>query len=382
MNNVPKHFKTLAPLYDRFVGSDVPERIISNLRLPPDAPPPWQRQAAAIRANTRVLPGLGGAAAALGGQTLFGFADAPEPALDLGGPEDLRAYLRAYPDDVPVATVADAEGNIRARYFDPGLRRPFAAVGPAPATLLPGFGEAITAQGLAAKGPIDGQTVSIGSAKVTLPVRAPAGARLLLGADGKGLVHFAPVYDRPLAALLGETFLGDALAAVPGQPALTCSGDAPCYLTYAVSAAPAPAGGAPITGFRLAFYPRVLTDGTGHNRIEAAYSTDGAHYEPLAELRSVGDFFWYGGAMRLAREVKLPRPADRLYLRFALSGGGAQLWSAPATPLTLDVTLGDTGFHGLPLPAGPTSVISPDGAVGLLPTRLPPPFGDSLREGL
>lgn len=353
-----------------------------TLRLPDTAPPRWKRQAAAIRANTRVLPGLDGATAALGGETLFGFADRPEPGLGLGGPDALDAYRRAYPDDVPVATLTDADGTIRARYFDPGLRHPFTTLTAAPQRVLPGRAGPNPDQGLLAAGTIDGQSLTIGDDTVRLPVRAPAGAHLLLRADGTGLLHFAPTFDRPLNASLAETFVSDALAAVPDAPALSCSGDAPCFLTYAVTAPPVAGATAPITGFRLAWYPRVLTDGTGHNRITAAYSTDGAHYRPLGELRSVGEFFWYGGAMRQASVVRLPQPADKLYIRFALSGGGAQLWSASATPLTLDVTLDKTGFTGLALPSGPTWATSPDGAVAVLPTRAPPAFGLSLRERL
>ena len=354
-----------------------------TLRRPADAPPPWQRQAAAIAANTAVRPGLAGTSDLLGGRTLLGFADAPDPALGLGGPEDWQAYQRAFAGDVPVATVTDADGRVRARYFDPGLRRPGVMAEAAPRPVLSGYDTPVTARGLTITEGIAGQTLRLGDRTVALPVGAPAGSRLLLDATGAGLVHFAPVFTRPLAAILGETFLDDALAAVPGQPALTCSGDAPCFLTYAVTPPPGKASGrAVITGFRLAWYPRVLTDGVGHNRVTASYSTDGATYRPLGELASVGDFFWYGGSMRMARQVRLPRPADRLYVRFALSGGGAQLWSAPATPLSLDVTLADTGFAGLSLPAGITAIQSLGPACRVLPTVRPPAVGLSLRERL
>ncbi|WP_300161543.1 glycosyltransferase family 39 protein [Solidesulfovibrio sp.] len=355
----------------------------TEVRLPPGAPALWQRRAAAVAANTPVLPGLGEARAALGGATLFGFADAPDPVLRLGGPEDLAAYLRAYPDDAPVATVADATGAVRVRYFDPGLRHPLAGLAAAPRELLPGFGRPVTAKGLIAAGNVAGQTLRFGQAQVQLPVAGPAGSRLLLGADGRGLLHFSPTFDRPLPRILDETFVADAVAAAPGEPALTCSGDAPCFFTYAVTPPPGEAGtAAPIEAFRLAWYPQVLTDGTGHNRVTVAYSTDGSRYEPLGELRSEGDFFWYGGEMRMAREVRLPQPADRLYLRFALSGAGARLWSAPGTPLSLDVTLAGTGFAGLPLPQGPVAAASPDGDVLVRPTLAPPALGLSLRERL
>ncbi len=346
-------------------------------------PPAWKRRAASVAANTRVLPGLD-AAQALGGNTLFGFADAPDPALGLGGPEALAAYLDRYPDDVPVAVLSDATGRSRAAYFDPGLRRPLALLGGQPVPVLPGFGEPATARGLMARGRLNGQTVTVGRAAARLPVSGPDGATLLLGADGPGLLHFSPGFDRPLEAVLGEAFLWHAVAAVPGQPALTCAGDAPCFLTYAVNAAPEPGHGGrrPITGFRLAWYPRVLTDNAGRNRITAAYSTDGATYLPLGELRSEGDFFWYGGAMRMARAIRLPRPADRLYVRLALSGGGAQLWSAAETPLSLDVTLTDTGFAGLDLGTEPTPATCDGPPCAVLPTREPPPFGLSLRERL
>ncbi|WP_428564476.1 MAG: glycosyltransferase family 39 protein [Solidesulfovibrio sp. DCME] len=352
----------------------------ADLRLAEGAAPLWRRRAAAIAANTRILPGLGPAGQALGGTALYGFAAVPEPALGLGGPEDLDAYLRAYPDDQPVAAVADASGAVRARYFDPGLRRPFTGLKPGACLVAPGFPGPVTARGLVAASPVAGQHLTVGQATVALPVGGPDGARLLLGDDGTGLLHFAPTFDRPLAAVTGATFLADNLAAVPGAPAVTCAGDAPCFLAYAVTAPADRPQASPITGFRLAWYPRVLTDNTGHNRITAAYSTDGATYRPLGELRSVGDFFWYGGAMRMVREVRLAQPADRLYVRFALSGGGAQLWSAPGSPLTLDVDLAGTGFAGLALPAGAIPAASPDGAAAILPTLAPPPLAHGLRE--
>ncbi len=354
-----------------------------GLRPTPGAPELWWRRAAAIAANTHVLPSLGAARAVSGGTTLFGFADTPDPALGLGGPEDLAAYLAAYPCDAPVATATDAAGIIRVRYFDPGLRFPLTVLGVTPRLVLPGFGRPVTAKGLVAAGHVAGQTLDFGTAQATLPVCAPEGSRLLLDATGSGLLHFSPTFDRPLPQILDATFIQDAVDAVPGEPALTCSGDAPCFLTYAVTAPQKrKSAAAPITGFRLAWYPVVLTDGTGHNRISVAYSTDGTRYEPLGELRSRGDFFWYSGGMRMVREVHLTRPADKLYVRFSLSGAGARLRSAPETPLSLDVTLAETSFSGLALPEGPVPVASQDGATSVLPTLEPPRFGLSLRERL
>ncbi len=287
--------------------------------------------------------------------------------------------MAAYPDDAPVAELADETGAVRARYFDPGLRHPFAGLNAVAGTVLPGFDGPVTARGLVAESPVTGQSARIGPSTLRLPVYGPDGARLLLRDDGTGLLHFSPAFDRPLAELAEGMFLGDALAAVPGEPAVTCAGDAPCFLAYAVAASPDRPEAAPITGFRLAWYPRVLTDNTGHNRVTAAYSTDGATYLPwgTAQRRR---FLLVRRAMRMVRDVRLPRPADRLYLRFALSGGGAQLWSAPRTPMSLDVRLAGTGFAGLPLPSGAVTADSPDGPARLLPTLTPPPLGDGLRE--
>ena len=68
-------------------------------------------------------------------------------------------------------------------------------------------------------------------------------------------------------------------------------------------------------------------------------------------------------------------------MRVNQSGGGAQLWSASATPLSLDVRLAATGFVGLPLPPGPLPARS-DAPCTVLPTRDPPPLGEALRERL
>ncbi|MFP5259358.1 MAG: glycosyltransferase family 39 protein [Acidobacteriota bacterium] len=345
---------------------------------PADAPPAWEQSAAAIAANTPVSPGLP-QGAPLGGDTLYGFADLPRPQLGLGGLDDLTRYMRVYPDDKPVYTLADDAGRIRARYFDPLLRWPLTAVPTAAAPLASGFGRPLTARGLWAGGAIAGQTVRLGETTVTLPVAAPAGSLLALGDDGRGRLHFAPSFDRPLTDILAETTLAHGLVRVADEPAISCYGDAPCLLTYAVTA---PDETRPITGLTAAWYPMTLTDHTGHNQVTAQYSTDGATYHDLGELRSTGNyFFYYGGKIRQAARLTLPTPANRIYVRFVLSGGGARLYSSGDTLLTLEADLAKTGFAGLTLPAAPILGQSDGSPAALTPTQAPPALGLELREG-
>jgi len=344
---------------------------------PTTAPPAWEQSAAAVAANTPVVPALG-AGAPFGGDTLYGFADAASPALGLGGRESFDKYMQAFPGDKPVYVLTDDAGRIRARYFDPLLRRPLAVVDAAPTPLAPGGGQTMRARGLWVGGRIDGQTVQLGDAAVALPVSAPPGALAALGDDGRGLVHFAPDFDRPLEEILAQTALSHGLARAAGEPALTCFGDAPCFLTYAVTA---PDQTSPIAGLTLTWYPMTLTDHTGHNRVAAQYSTDGATYRDLDELRSGGNYFYYyGGHMRQAARVKLFAPTNRLYVRFVLSGGGARLYSSGDTLLTLDVELAHAGFAGLTLPPAPLVGRSDGPPVSLVPTAAPPALGLRLRE--
>ncbi|KHK00666.1 glycosyltransferase family 39 protein [Desulfovibrio sp. TomC] len=344
---------------------------------PADLPPAWEQSAAALAANTEVSPGLPDGRL-MGGNTLYGFADQANARLHLGGPEALAAYLAAYPDDTPVYTLSDDDGRVRARYFDPLLDRPYTAIGKEQTPLVSGFAGQTQARGLWATGTIAGQTVTLGQTQLTLPLTAPAGATLSLGDDGRGRLLFQTDFDRPLPDIIANTALAHALAKVAGEPAITCYGDAPCFLTYALSA---PKTLAPITGFTATWYPMTLTDHTGHNQVTAQWSTDGATYYDLDELHSVGDyFFYYGGKMRQAGRVRLDRPANRLYLRFALSGSGARLYSTGETRLTLEADLANTGFAGLTLPTGPITSHSSGPAVALVPTRKAPPLDRTLRE--
>jgi 4-amino-4-deoxy-L-arabinose transferase-like glycosyltransferase len=344
---------------------------------PADLPRAWEQSAAALLANSPVAPRLP-AGKPLGGNTLYGFAGAPAPALGLGGPDDLADYLRAYPGDAPVYSLTDEDGSVRARYFDPLLARPYTTVDAAGGGLVPGFAGPARLRGLWAAGELAGQTVRLGDADLPLPLTAPAGSILSLGDDGRGRLFFQPDFDEPLAGILGRTFLSNALVKVAGEPAVTCFGDVPCFLTYALTA---PDGQTPITGFTASWYPMTLTDNAGHNRVTAQWSTDGATYRDLDELRSVGDyFFYYGGRLRQAGQVRLDQPANRLYVRFALSGAGARLFSTGETRLTIEADLAGTGFAGLSLPAGPLSGRSHGPAVGLAPTLAPPPLDVRLRE--
>lgn len=344
---------------------------------PADLPPAWEQSARNIAANTPVAPGLPNGAP-LGGDTLYAFADAPRPDLRLGGPGDLAKYLLAYPEDAPVYGLTDEEGRIRVRYFDPLLRRPLTTVPAAAALLAPGIDQPQKARGLWAGGDLAAQVATLGDTSVALPVAAPAGSLLALGNDGRGRLHFAPGFDRPLSEILAQTTLAHGLTHVAGEPAVSCYGDAPCFLTYAITA---PDDARPITGLTATWYPMTLTDNTGHNRVAAQWSVDGAAYHDLGELRSTGNYFYYyGGRMRQAGRVDLPSPANRLYVRFILSGGGARLYSSGDTLLTLEADLANTGFAGLPLPDAPlTGQSTPPAA--LAPTAAPPALDVRLREG-
>lgn len=340
--------------------------------LAADAPQGWEISAASLAANTAVAPALP-QGRPFGGNILYGFGDAPRPELDLGGPADRDAYLAAFPGDAPVLALTDANGRIRARYYDPLLARPYAVLGPG--ARLASSGQ--PAKGLWAAGDIAGQTVTIGEAAVVMPLACPAGASLALADDGRGLARFSPDYAAPLADILQSAMLSHAVRKVDGQNALTCAGDAPCFLTYAFSA---PGDKTPITGFSATWYPSVLTDGVGHNRVVAQWSVDGNVYHDLDSLRSQGDYFLYSGTMRQAARVRLPAPANRLYLRFVLSGGGARLFSAGDTRLVVECDLAQTGFAGLSLPASPALAISGGDGLGLAATAAPPDLDLRLRE--
>lgn len=340
--------------------------------LPADAPAAWEISAASLAANTAVAPRLP-AGRPFGGNTLYGFGDTPRPELGLGGPADRAAYLAAFPGDAPVLALSDATGRERARYYDPLLARPYASLGPG--VFLATGGQ--PAKGLWAAGNIAGQTVALGEVAVAVPLACPPGASLALADDGRGLARFSPDYAAPLSDILQATTLSHAVRKVEGQDALTCVGDAPCFFTYAFRA---PGDKTPITGFSATWYPSVLTDGVGHNRVVAQWSMDGNVYHDLDSLRSQGNYFFYSGAMRQAARVRLPAPANRLYLRFVLSGGGARLFSSGDTRLVMECDLAQTGFSGLSLPASPALVSSGGDGLSLTGTVAAPVLDLRLRE--
>ena len=340
--------------------------------LPADGPEAWEISAASLAANTTVAPALP-QGRPFGGDVLYGFGDTPRPELGLGGPADQAAYLAAFPGDIPVLALSDANGRERARYYDPLLARPYAPLGPGVRLAWDGR----PAKGLWATGDVAGQTVTLGETAVALPLACPPGASLALADDGRGLARLSPDYAAPLPDILQAATLFHAVRKVDGQDALTCAGDAPCFLTYAFSA---PGNQTPITGFRATWYPSVLTDGVGHNRVLAQWSVDGNVYHDLDSLRSRGDYFLYSGTMRQAARVRLPAPANRLYLRFVLSGGGARLFSSGDTRLVMECDLARTGFSGLSLPAAPALATAGGDGLGLAATAAPPVLDLDLRE--
>ncbi|WP_243357742.1 glycosyltransferase family 39 protein [Fundidesulfovibrio terrae] len=235
-----------------------------------------------------------------------------------------------------LAPVAELPGPGGLTVFDPALADAFFNAPGAPGSKV--LTEPVQAGGLLVKGPMAGQTVTLGGAAVQLPLVAPEGSTLALAPGGQGRIwaalDFAPAADAAgnPPGVFGGTFARFNTALVPGQPCLTCAGENACFAVYAL------ASRAPVRAVRVAFTPEVYGEPGIENSVRLSVSTDGNAYRSAESLTVKNSELWEGKHRRIAW-IRLERPSERVYLRFELSSDKARLWSGPEHPLRIDAWL-------------------------------------------
>ena len=143
------------------------------------------------------------------------------------------------------------------------------------------------------------------------------GQRWLL--DQGGLGQALP----PSAAVEG------ALIQHPGEQCLTCKDAAPCSVIYTFSSEK------PFTGADMVYYPRWQADTRFLNKVRVSWSTDTIRWRELDTARGWGSKGWEGWQIPRSLAIRPATPAKEIFIRFGLSGDGAQLWSSPEHPMRI-----------------------------------------------
>lgn len=278
---------------------------------------------------------------------------------------DHEAFLDAAPDVKPVFTLDYADGAPAFAFYDPALTNPFAALGRRPARLRLGAPLPFAPKAVKLEGALDRPALKLGEYRLDIPVTAPGGASAILNADGRGELRLTPTFSNE-DAVKAALPIRSGLRKNPGEDCLSCGQDAPCFATIPVSSA------FPITKLRIQAYPRVFADAKGKNRLVTSFSLDGEHFTPLDELKSSRSGLWEGLMVRRVSTVAFPTPIRKVFVRFDLSGQGAQLWSRDHERMRIEADLDTSKFvlpvldadaftaSASPAPSGPGLLLLPE----------------------
>lgn len=353
---------------------------VDGLRVSCRGQGPWTGDSPALRSfdqvagRTPVLPWREDAPL-FGSTALHAFA--LDPALEglrpaLGGAAQHARFRALHPGLAPSLLLAHEDERPGIALYDPGLTDS-GRIPPGAGQTLRSLDEApLEPAGVGLWGPLDRPVLRVDGAEATVPVSAPEGTALFLNPGGEGRLVFQAV---PGEGGWAE-HSGAGLAPAPEAPGLSCDSPLPCFVVWRFES------GLPITWLHLVYETALVRDDGRTNAVRAAYSTDGAVFHPLDEVRSPGLFPMHGRAVRTGR-ARLEKPAAKLYLRLELSGDGARVLSPPDRPLRLEMGL---DCKALRLPAIPDKVF-PLGVSGqgcppsrLVFSRLPWRFFDSLKR--
>ncbi len=294
-----------------------------------------------------------------------------------GGPNVLARYRAAHPGEAPVAELPGDHGAPAVLLFDPVLADPYIRLSAQkPGLEVEAAGETFPA--LTVTGALDAPSVVLGEKETNVPVAAPAGTTLAVNASGPGRLWWNPDFSRDRFAAMTPADPGDAVNIRPAPDAdhdggLTCREAAPCRADFAF------VSGWPMTRALLTAFPRVQNDAQRQNAARVLFSTDGANFQVLEELRSDGSGTWTELFTPHRLEIPLSRPTGRLYLRLEMTGDGAQFWShtRPIDRMGLALALDTRTFAPIAAPTGRTELrLSRPGRndVGLLFGQTPIPF--------
>jgi hypothetical protein len=183
--------------------------------------------------------------------------------------------------------------------------------------------------------------------RLQLPLSGPAALTASLVPGGEGVARLAPLYTD--AGFVPQAWAAGATAVkLAGQPVVSCPDANPCEIVYELTT------GYPAGELALTWFPRLFSDPAGHNEAVAEVSVNDGPWRPVDAFGSSGSGRWEGLGVTRRASVDLGGKTGSVRLRFRLTGDGAQLWSAPETPLTATLTLDARSLPALALPPGET----------------------------
>jgi hypothetical protein len=338
---------------------------------------PMSMELTNLLANGHVRPWRPGAVS-LGGLFAFaagqGLAGLPAP---VGSARELADFRQENPGLSPAHILRDGSGQPMVYFYDPALRldkdRPQAVV------YNP---KAFTAQGLVLSGRLNAPSLLVGDQKVDIPVVAPRGSVLMLGAGARGSLVWSPDFSRETFARLDFSSSRNIRPApdMDNDGGLTCLDDNPCSFTARLVSA------LPMNRVRLEWYPRVVADASGKNLVRLSYSTDeGEHYQLLEEFKGQGTGEWTELFAKHARSLEFQAPAHCFLLKAELSGEAAQLWShrRAADRMWIEASLDARSVGAFTVPGGefPVSLAElPGNEVCMRFLDRPVPIFDSIKD--
>lgn len=270
------------------------------------------------------------------------FAAAPDiaqgPANAYG---ELEPFLAAHPGIAPVFSIPGKTGTPAYLFYDPALTDPFITLAPG-TPVAARLGQTPPREFPAAKltGALNRPRLRIDGRTFAVPVLAPAPTTLLLGRDGVGVLRFEPSFAREAEALAAFPLAWN-IRKNDGEDCLSCKTPGSCSVTVPISSA------YPIQTLRILSYPRIFADKAGKNAVTVSFSPDGTHFTPLDTLRSDRSGLWQGLMARRVAVLRFDKPITNGFIRFDLSGQGAQLWSRDTTRMRIEAVLDDHAFTGL-----------------------------------
>lgn len=202
----------------------------------------------------------------------------------------------------------------------------------------------------------------------------PAPAELAVTPGGRAELVFSPLFTA--SGLDLGSARAENIARNPDEDCLSCTREAPCSLTYAVSSR------LPVTGFRLTAFPRVFSDPGRRQALRTLMSTDGVRFTPVNAYASSGSGRWEGWKIPQVTWVRLDKPAENLFIRFELTGQKAQLWSAPDARMRLEVELDAAALARPEVAAWPAALglTNVGGPLDVLLLEKPQDFADRFKR--
>jgi uncharacterized membrane protein len=222
-------------------------------------------------------------------------------------------FQRMFPNAKPLATFQTRDGSGTIQVFDPYLAGPAA---PPTEVIAPGHYEAgWTAASGISPGLISGSIL-------------PGPGWLNQNDDGCANYLFMPVFI-PGQALPTSAGLEGGLIQHPGEQCLTCKDAAPCSVTYRFSSHN------PFTRADIVYYPRWQADMRCKNKVRTSWSLDNVRWNELDIAHGWGSGRWEGWQIPRSLAIRPAAPVKEVFIRFDLSGDGAQLWSSPEHPMRI-----------------------------------------------